>query len=301
MASVLQSKHSKFRQHDEWFFKKKSHLDDTWSKWECARNAEGRQGNKTTYQKRYVKKTQRHETKRDKSLMWTRDWIWTWTANRGSHLNTREKWRNSKTHGSTYMKYLQSDLFTVSKISWISTCIWCVHIIEHSVCKSVSDLTVTQKLIGFPSADTCAPMRMTFNVLQDIALLLGAKDKHTHTHTLALCHSTDHAEQHNNRPPEGGERGVTRTEEEGAKVTKEMKKRQRMTTQDRNRKGEGGWRLWVDGWGGEFLSCSPTFLFPLYSHWCGWLWSAAPRPSPPLPPRPRLRRLRTGLSPLAPF
>lgn len=41
-----------------------------------------------------------------------------------------------------------------------------------------SDLTVRQKHIGFPTAETRAPMLMTFNVQRDMALL-GVKDRHT--------------------------------------------------------------------------------------------------------------------------
>lgn len=57
---------------------------------------------------------------------------------------------------------------------------------------------------------------MTYNVLRDMALL-GEKDRHT----LALCaNASDHAEQHNNWPPDGGERGVKK---EGIKVTETKK------------------------------------------------------------------------------
>lgn len=63
-------------------------------------------------------------------------------------------------------------------------------------------------------------MRMTFNVLRDMALL-GEKDRHIGF----VCHSSDHAEQHNNLPPEGGERGGYK--EEGIKVTETRKWREK--------------------------------------------------------------------------
>lgn len=48
------------------------------------------QNNMTTYQKG-TWQIQQHETKQDKSLLWMHDWSLTWSANRGSHLNTTEK------------------------------------------------------------------------------------------------------------------------------------------------------------------------------------------------------------------
>lgn len=74
-----------------------------------------------------------------------------------------------------------------------------------------------------------------------MALLLGAEDKHTHTYWLCVIPLTMQSNTTTGHLRE--ERGVTRTK--GAKVTKKMKKQQRTTTQDRNRKGEG--RLCVDG------------------------------------------------------
>lgn len=87
MASALQSKHSVqaawqvIQKLLRWHFK---------IKWECARCW----GNATKQHdhilKRHMKNTATWDQARQIIVVWMHDWILTWAANRGSHLNTRE-------------------------------------------------------------------------------------------------------------------------------------------------------------------------------------------------------------------
>lgn len=116
-----------------------------------------------------------------------------------------------------------------------------------------SDLTVRH----FPQ-QTCAPMRMPFNVLQDRALL-GVTDRHK----LALCAIPATMQSNTkNMPPEGGERDVRKDQ---SNRDKERARKRRATNGDPWQKIETRKRRGGCGWRSVFLLFTNVFISSFFT------------------------------------